>query len=226
MWKSYSRAKRTNQNREPMRIYFDTNIADFAYTAMCWEQDKNDIKFSESQKIDMFKNVVALRYLLDLDKEWNLIFGTSKLMKKEVDKIRIEKNFDYYAQKLPSLKRFYNALEQLSSRRFEEDKAKNKLCKGKKERLRKKLTRIVVDEHDVEHIIEFAESGWDAFLTLDNKHILKKKKDLKKIGLKVCSPLEFLKSFLGVNTEEEALKLLKTALHGSWARHFIIEKPK
>lgn len=207
-----------------MKIYFDTNIADFAFTAECWEENERDAKFSESKDIDMTKNVIALRYLLDLDKEWNLVFGTSKLMKKEIEKIRSAK--DYYRQKRLSLETFYDTLEQLSSRRFEKDKAKNKLSKEKKEWLRKELTRIVVDKDDVEHLIEFADSGWDVFLTLDTKHILRKREMLREIGLNVCGPLEFLISFLGVNNGEEALKLLRTALHGSLGRHFIIEKPK
>lgn len=207
-----------------MKIYLDTNIADFAFTAECWEGNERDPKFSASKDIDMTKNVIALRYLLDLDKEWNLVFGTSKLMKREIEKIKTCK--DYYRQKRPSLETFYDTLEHLSSNRFEKDKAKNKLSKEKKEWLRKELTIIVVDEDDVEHLIEFAESNWDVFLTLDTKHILKKRKMLREIGLNVCSPLEFLRSFLCVNSGEEALNLLRTTLHGSWARHFIIEKPK
>jgi len=207
-----------------MKIYFDTNIADFAFTAECWEENGKDAKFSESKDIDMTNNVIALRYLLDLDKEWNLVFGTSKLMKREIEKIRSDK--DYYRQKHRSLKRFFDILEQLSSRRFEKDKAKNKLSKEKREWLRKELTRIVVDEDDVEHLIEFAESGWDVFLTLDREHILKKREMLREIGLNVCSPLQFLRSFLGVNSGEEALKVLRTALHGSWASNFVIEKAK
>jgi len=207
-----------------MKIYFDTNIADFAFTAECWEENERDPKFSESKDIDMTKNVIALRYLLDLDKEWNLVFGTSKLMKREIEKIKMCK--DYYRQKRPSLETFYDALEQLSSNRFKKDKARNKLSKEKKEWLRKELARIVVDEDDVEHVIEFAESSWDVFLTLDTKHILKKRKMLREIGLNVCSPLEFLRSFLCVNSGEEALNLLRTTLHGSWARRFIIEKTK
>lgn len=148
--KGYSRTKRTNKNMgEHMKIYFDTNIADFAFTAECWEENERDAKFSESKDIDMTKNVIALRYLLDLDKEWNLVFGTSKLMKKEIEKIRSAK--DYYRQKRLSLETFYDTLEQLSSRRFKKDKAKNKLSKEKKEWLRKELTRIVVNKDDVEH---------------------------------------------------------------------------
>ena len=172
----------------------------------------------------MSKNIIALRYLLDLDREWNFVFGTSKLMKREIEKIKSDK--DYYRQKRPFLDTFYDTLEQLSSNRFAKDKAKSKLSKEKKEWLRKEFTRIVVDIDDVKHLIEFAESGWDVFLTLDAKHILKKRKMLTEIGLNVCSPSEFLRSFLGVNSGEEAPKLLRTALYGSWARHFIIEKPK
>jgi len=69
------------------------------------------------------------------------------------------------------------------------------------------------------------ESGWDVFLTLDIKHILKRRKILSEIGLNVFSPLGFIRSFLSVESGDEALELLKTALHGSWSRHFIIENP-
>jgi len=65
-------------------------------------------------------------------------------MKKKIEKIRSAK--DYYAQKRLYLETFYDTLEQLSSRRFEKDKTKNKLSKEKKEWLRKELTRIVVDK--------------------------------------------------------------------------------
>lgn len=212
--------------RKRMKIYFDTNIADFAFTAECWEENERDVNFSDSRDIDMTKNVIALRYLLDLDKELNLVFGTSKLMKREIEQIKSEKNLDYYAQKRPSLEIFYDTLKWLSSRKFEKDKAKNKLPKEKKEWLRKELTRIVGDEDDVKHLIEFAESGWDVFLTLDAEHILTNREMLRKTGLNVCSPLELLRSLLDVNAEEDALRLLRTALHGSWARHFIIEKLK
>jgi hypothetical protein len=203
-----------------LRIYFDTNILYFTKTADFWEEGETDPNFSESVRMNMTKNVIALRYLLDLDKEWNLIFGTSEHTKKEIMKNRM--NMDCYLLGL------YDTLRRLSWKRFERDKARNRLPKERRERLQKRLKEIVKDDEDIEHLIEFADSGWDIFLTLDRKHILRKRKELRSIGLSVCSPLDFLGDYIYADYKkgEEALDLIRTALHGSWATHYIIEKPE
>ncbi|MDH5447778.1 MAG: hypothetical protein OEY24_01735 [Candidatus Bathyarchaeota archaeon] len=127
--------------KEHMKIYFDTNVADFAFTAKCWEENKKDVKFSGSKDIDMTKNILALRYLLDLNIEWNLTFGTSILMKREIEKIRFEDNLRYYAQKHLFLETFYYTLEHLSSRIFEKRQSKKPSIKEEKRMVSKEAYR-------------------------------------------------------------------------------------
>ena len=207
------------------KIYFDTNILDFTRTAELWEDGEKDPNFHESKIKDITKNVIALRYILDLDKEWNLIFGTSRQTEKELIRIFKTKPFKYF-----SLATTYETLRKLSSKQFERDTRRNKLSKEQEKQLRYKLAQIIKNQGDVEHLVNFANSGWDVFLTLDMKHILNKKRKvkdrLKNIGLDVCSPLDFLADFMQCNDGEEALNLIRTALHGSWAKSYIINNPE
>ena len=190
-----------------IKIYFDTNIADNIFTAILWEEGRKDKKFSYSKHFDMSKNVIALRYLLDLDNQWCLKIGTSPQMKKEIDRIRLTKDFNYYKEKYPFLSSIYDSL---SENFVQEGIGHSEVSKIDI------IERLVQNPDDVRHLSDFIKSGWDVFLTLDFKHILTCKKDLEQYEIDVESPLGFLERFLDLET-------LMRILHGSWATNYIIE---
>ena len=98
------------------RIYFDTNILDAVYTLIKWEVGEGDKRFGESKNLDMEKNLSALFYVLDRGEEqWKMTFGTSELAKKEIDRIRLEKDPEYYREKVPDLYLAFETLRGLSS---------------------------------------------------------------------------------------------------------------
>jgi predicted nucleic acid-binding protein len=112
-------------------------------------------------------------------------------------------------------------LKRVSSREFERAKRRNVLKPAEESILRKKIAKHVRDSDDVDHLIEFKKSGWDVFLTLDSDHLLRQRirRNLKRLGICVCSPLSLLESFTDYN-------LMIRTLHGSWETQPIIFKPK
>ena len=65
-----------------IKLYLDSNIADWAYVIFKADWGEKirikDTKLPIKKKIEQY---VCLRYLMDLDDEWDIIFGTSNMMK-------------------------------------------------------------------------------------------------------------------------------------------------
>jgi len=220
-------------NRNGIKVYFDTNILDFSFTLLQWEQNKQDKKYTESEKIDFQRNLISLRYILEIGEEqWNMTFGTSKMTKEEVDRIRIDSDQIYYQEKKPDLLLFYDTLRKISSKQFEKDKQQNKSKTAEQHTFKEKVRKIIRDEDDVKHIVQFWKSKWDVFLTLDYRHILGKRKYLEQLGVCVESPLSLLHRVFHPEAHScgqegpRDLGMLIRTLHGSWEREPVVSKPK
>ena len=220
-------------NRNGIKVYFDTNILDFSFTLLQWEENKQDKKYTENKKIDFERNLISLRYILEIGEEqWNMTFGTSKMTKEEIDRIRIDSDRVYYQEKKPDLLSSYYTLRKISSKQFEKDKQQNKSKTAEQHTFKVEVRKIVRDEDDVKHIVQFWKSKWDVFLTLDYKNILSKRKYLDRLGVCVESPLSLLhrvshpEAHSCGKEDPRDLGMLIRTLHGSWEREPIISKPK
>jgi hypothetical protein len=201
------------------RIYFDTNVLDSVYTLMKWDAAEEDKRSRESTHLDIEKNMASLFYVLDRGEEqWGMTFGTSQFTKEEIDKINPERDPEYYKGKVPELYLAFETLRELSSDQFEHDKRANKLSDAQEVTLKRALLRSVSDPDDVRHLLEFKNSGWEIFLTLDWEHVLSNRPALANLGLCVTSPLDVLESILPLET------MIRT-LHGSWAKKPEVFRP-
>jgi len=190
---------------ETKRLYIDTCIANDAFvlvSTMC--------RVSPLRRADLkaplrnwILDYIALYYMLDLDDQWNLTFGTSPVMSREIARMRERCNA--LVKKKEWLLDFYNMLEEkpkvVAPRLFPRD-------------LISKLERLVPEhrgkDEDVEHLAYAILGRWDAFITTDKKTILAHREKFRKVGVEVASPLQFLKdAFMPLD------QLVRT-LHGSW----------
>ena len=202
-----------------MKVYFDTNIIDAIFTLLKWDKDEPDPDFSDSKNLDMEKNLISLRYLLEVGEEqWDMVFGTSTLTQEEISHIKIDKNPLYYSEKIPDLNLVVRALATVPLSDFEKDKRTNRLSPAEESTLSQKISSLVSDAGDVKHLIEFRNARWDVFLTLDWRDLLSNRVPLSFLGLDVCSPLDLLERFL-------PLDMVIRALHGSWETKPITSKP-
>lgn len=189
-----------------IKLYFDSNIADWTYVIFKTDwNEKVKAKDLKGQKRDVIKNYVCLRYILDLDDEWELVFGTSYMMKKEnIDDFKkIEDRDD---EKIAFLEDFFNSLQKKAQVPQIKDLKCNELVK--------KIRKLGIDEKDAIHLAEATIGKSDYFITMDNDFINKKNKTKRNkledlAGLKIRTPYQFVEEIIG-------LKRLVTALHGSW----------
>ncbi len=201
------------------RIYLDTNVLDSVYTLMKWDAGEEDKRSRESTHLDMEKNMASLFYVLDRGEEqWDMNFGTSQFTKEEIDRINPERDPEYYKEKVPDLYLAFETFRELSSDQFERDKRANKMPDAQEATLKRALLRRVGDPDDVRHLLEFKNSGWEIFLTIDWEHVLSNRRALANLGLCVTSPLDLLESILPLDT------VIRT-LHGSWAKRPKIFRP-
>src|SRR5262249_48243615 len=130
---------------------------------------------------------VALYYLLDLDDQWDLTFGTSPIMSREI--AQIEERCDTLVKKKEWLFDFFHMLE-------EKPQAIDRKCfpRGLIATFERIIPRHRGKAADVEHLAYAALGGWDAFITTDRKTILSHAVALPQAGLAVVSPLSFLES--------------------------------
>ena len=92
--------------------------------------------------LDIEKNHGALFYLLDRGEEqWKMTFGTSELAKKEIDRIKLEKDPEYYREKVSDLYLAFETLRGLSSDEFEQSKRENGLSNEEETALRASLVK-------------------------------------------------------------------------------------
>jgi len=183
-----------------MRLYFDTCIVNDSFVLL--QTHGGDILHSRDVKLPLEKWIleyIALYYLLDLDDQWELEFGSSLIMQEELRSMPIRSI--HAREKKSSMLKTYDLLAEKT--RFP------KLLPVPEDLLRK-VSRALPDRKDVEHVCQVVLGGWDYFITTDFKTILCRAEHLKSIGIIAISPRVF------VEDNFMTLEQLVRTLHGSW----------
>lgn len=190
---------------ETRRLYLDTCIANDAFVLVSTTLRDPSLRQADLKAPlrEWILEYIALYYLLDLDDQWNLTFGTSAVMNREI--ACIKERCGALIEKKTWLLEFCHMLE-------EKPKAVNPGLLPRD--LISKFKRILPDhagkDEDIAHLIYAAVGHWDAFITTDRKTILSHSEELRQVGIEVASPLHFLEgAFMSLD------QLVRT-LHGSW----------
>lgn len=186
-----------------LRLYFDTCIVNDGFVLLQThgggQLRPQDIKSSLGRWILEY---VALYYLLDLSDQWNLKFGSSVIMREELENMRAHSALA--KEKKSSLQQMYDLLVK---------KALSHELLPIPESLHKKVSQVLPDRKDVKHVCQAILEGWEYFITTDFHSILnraKRAKHLKPLGIIAVSPRAFLEeNFM-------TLEQLVRTLHGSW----------
>jgi hypothetical protein len=187
-----------------MRLYLDTTILNDAYVLLQTVVGQNvharDFKLPpESWMLEY----VALFYLLDLDDQWDLEFGTSLVTQHEIDNIPERSSYHEY-KKIWLL----DLCEMLGAKVNSIDTSMIPIS------LRARITSILPPHRgkrkDVAQICQAILGGWESFVTTDRKSILRFADELQDVGIAVATPLTFIEDhFLPID-------VLVGTLHGSW----------
>jgi hypothetical protein len=224
------------QERKMYRLYLDTCILNDMFPLFQREAGRavqpDDLKIPLSRWAAEY---LALYYLLDLDDQWELEFGTSETTLQEISRFRARN------------------LAAREKRSFLEDMGES-LLKSFREKcepvsnpipsdLFQRVCSLLGHEGDSLQICQAIQGGWEFFITTDFKTILihhlplgelvVKAHDyqaklwpqgeweplIEKLGIKAKSPLQFLEQYL------LPLPTVIRTLHGSWTDpdKFIIE---
>ena len=82
----------------------------------------------------------------------------------------------------------------------------------------KKVSRVLRDRKDIEHVCQAVLGGWDYFMTTDFNSVLARAYHLKSLGIRAISPRKF------VEDNFMSLEQLVRTLHGSWTNLKYIEE--
>lgn len=143
---------------------------------------------------------IALYYLLDLDDQWNLEFGSSPVMFQEASNAWRDKSA-LASEKKKFLKITYDLLM---------EKVHTEMPNPIPKELFEQVASVLPHRNDIEHVCQVAIGQWDFLITTDFKSILDNKGRLETLGIHVVSPLSFLE------TNFLTLPELVRTLHGSW----------
>jgi len=187
-----------------MRLYLDTTILNDAFVLLQAVAGENlharDFKLPpESWMLEY----VALFYLLDLDDQWDLEFGTSSVARQEID--AFPERSDHHSHKKASLLELY---EQIKTKAVLAEMSPIPIS------LRTRIAAILPahkgKQADMVHICQAILGGWDRFITTDRDSILAYADELRDAGIIVASPLSFIES------QFMPMDVLVRTLHGSW----------
>lgn len=191
-----------------MRLYFDTCIVNDIFVLLQTQGgDKlhpQDVKRPPEQWILEY---IALYYLLDLNDQWGLEFGSSPIMQVELKSMRIRSVLA--REKKSTILQVYDLIA---------EKTLFPKLLPVPEHLLRKVSKVLPDRKDVEHVCQAVLGGWDYFITTDFHSILARAKHLKPIGIIAISPRAF------VEDNFMTLEQLVRTLHGSWTSLRDIEK--
>jgi len=190
---------------ETKRLYIDTCIANDAFVLFSTTYRVPPLRQTDLKAPlrNWILDYIALYYMLDLDDQWNLTFGTSPVMILEI--ARMKERSNALDNKKDWLLNFYDMLgkkpKAVDPRLFPRD-------------LISKLNHFVPEhrgkDEDVEHLAYAVLGRWDAFITTDQKTILAHREKLLQVGIEVASPRNFIEdAFMPLD------QLVRT-LHGSW----------
>ena len=191
-----------------MRLYFDTCIVNDSFVLLQTHGgDKlrpQDVKRPLNQWILEY---IALFYLLDLDNEWGLEFGSSPVMRDELENMPIRSALA--GEKKGAMLQMYDLLA---------EKVKSYGLLPVSESLLKQVSQILPDRKDIEHVCQAVLGKWNYFITTDFRSILLHTEQLKTLGIIAVSPRAFVEgNFM-------TLEQLVRTLHGSWTNLRDIEK--
>ena len=183
-----------------MRLYLDTCIANDLFVinqALNGERlGRRDVKFPIVKWVTEY---VALYYLLDLDEQWQLEFGTSQVMKGEIHRIRAISSPPVHKK---------SVLLDICDLLLE--KAQLTEHTRAPAELRDEVSRTIPHQRDVDHVCSAIMGKWDYLITTDFEGILGHRGSLQLLGIAAASPREFIeRHFIPLET------LVRT-LHGSW----------
>jgi len=183
-----------------MRLYFDTCIVNDSFVLLQTHSgDKlrpQDVKWPLERWI---LDYIALYYLLDLDDQWELEFGSSPVMRNELENMRTR--FPIARKKKCAMLQMYDLLV---------EKIIHYELLPVPKSLLKEVSQVLPDRKDIEHVCQAVLGRWDYFITTDFHSILAHAKKLKPLGIVAVSPRAFVEgNFL---TLEELVR----TLHGSW----------
>jgi hypothetical protein len=183
-----------------MRLYFDTCIVNDSFVLL--QTHGGDILHSRDVKWPLEKWIleyISLYYILDLDNQWELEFGSSPIMQEELRSMPIRSN--HAREKKSSMLKIYDLLA---------EKTRFPKLLPVPEHLLKRVSKALPDKKDVEHVCQVVLGGWDYFITTDFKTILCRAEHLKSIGIIAISPRAFVEgNFM-------TLEQLVRTLQGSW----------
>ena len=183
-----------------MHLYLDTSIVNDIFVLLqTLGGDKlrpQDVKRPLEQWILEY---VALYYLLDLNDQWELEFGSSPIMRDELKNMHISSGLA--REKKSTMLQTYDFLAEKTL--FLE-------LLPVPERLIRKVSKVLPDRKDVEHVCQVVLGRWDYFITTDSHSILAHAQQLEPLGIIAVSPRVFVEdSFM-------TLEQLVRTLHGSW----------
>jgi len=185
-----------------MRLYLDTVIVNDIW--VIFQADSLGQLRPRDVKRPLKKWVceyVALYYLLDLDEQWDLEFGSSPVMFEEISRMPIRDKLANDKKKF--LFDTYELLKQ---------KVPPYELTAVPEGLYNKVAPILPHRNDVSHICQMSTGRWDYFITTDCISVLRHAERLRRVGINATSPRTFIeKNFL-------TLEQLVRTLHGSWTR--------
>ena len=142
---------------------------------------------------------IALYYLLDLDDQWELKFGSSPVMRDELGNMRIRSSLA--REKKGTMLQMYDHLT---------EKILSYELLPVSDSLRKVASQVLPGRKDIQHVCQVVLGRWDYFITTDFNSILVHAEQLKPLGIIAVSPRAFIEdNFL---TLEELVR----TLHGSW----------
>jgi hypothetical protein len=185
---------------EAMRLYLDTTIANDIFVLLQSnggdKLDNRDVKTPLSKWV---REYIALYYLLDLNDQWALEFGSSPILEEEL--LRIPTESLHAQSKKNTLLGVHTVL--LDNTNF---------CKLQPVPidLFNQIQTTFPHRKDIEHICQAILGGWDFFITTDFKSILTRSKRRKLHGITTISPNQFLEdNFM-------TLEQLIRTFHGPW----------
>jgi len=187
-----------------MRLYLDTCIVNDSFVLLQTHGgDKLRPKDVKQPLKEWILEYIALYYLLDLDDQWELEFGSSPVLQRELKKTPISSALA--SEKKGTMLQMYNLLA--------EEVPSYKLLPVPGSLL-KEVSQVLPDREDIKHVCQAVLGSWDYFITTDFKTILAYAEQLKPLGIFAVSPRAFLEGFLERNSLTFE-KLVRT-LHGSW----------
>jgi len=195
-----------------IRLYLDTSIANDAFLISQAYYGEPFRHRDYKQPIGgWILEYIALYYLLDLDDQWDLEFGTSAVMHHEIS--RMKEQTSHTEMKKTWLLDMYDMLTE-KAEVVEETATQLSLPLYDPDGLKRKVGAILPDEEDVNHVCQAILGNWDRFITTDRKTVLAHTAKLKSVGITAASPLTFLES------EFMPLPTLIRTLHGAQASPF------